>query len=162
MSIARTLGLAALALGSIALVGCGDADGDGLSNSKEKKFGSDKDVADSDGDGVPDGCDSADPGFGYYEATTLTGGLFLSICNNDWGPTLTSLAELAVDLQLVDRARPVGQQRLVGQPHHQFVAIGDDHQQARDRVGRAVQQHVGQQADGRQQGDGAEQPPPRA
>lgn len=55
MSLSRTLGLAALALGSVALIGCADSDGDGLSNSKEKKYGSDKDLADSDGDGISDG-----------------------------------------------------------------------------------------------------------
>lgn len=52
----RTLALAALFIGSIGLVAC-DSDGDGLSNSEEKKLGTDKDLVDSDGDGIEDGAE---------------------------------------------------------------------------------------------------------
>jgi len=44
----------------------------------------------------PDGCGSAGPGTGYYEATVATGGLFLSICADDWGSHLTQLAQGSV------------------------------------------------------------------
>ena len=44
---------------------------------------------------VPDGCATAEPGTGYYEASVLTGGLFRSICDINWGETLGDLAELA-------------------------------------------------------------------
>lgn len=44
---------------------------------------------------VPDGCATAEPGTGYYEASVLTGGLFRSICDINWGETLGELAELA-------------------------------------------------------------------
>ncbi len=44
-----TLGLA------LVLAGCGDSDGDGLSNADEKTWGSDPNVVDSDGDGIDDG-----------------------------------------------------------------------------------------------------------
>ncbi|MBW1878328.1 MAG: hypothetical protein JRJ84_08205 [Deltaproteobacteria bacterium] len=40
--------------GALVLLGC-DPDDDGLSNSKEKKYGTDPEVADTDGDGILDG-----------------------------------------------------------------------------------------------------------
>jgi thiol-disulfide isomerase/thioredoxin len=42
-------------LAATLLVGCGDSDGDGLSNKDEEAWGSDPEVADTDGDGIPDG-----------------------------------------------------------------------------------------------------------
>ena len=36
------------------LAGCGDSDGDGLSNSDEKELGTNPDLADTDGDGIND------------------------------------------------------------------------------------------------------------
>lgn len=33
---------------------------------------------------VPDGCETADAGYGYYEAAMATDGIFLSICATDW------------------------------------------------------------------------------
>ena len=45
-----------LALGLLlGLAGCGDSDGDGLSNAEEKKLGTNPDAVDSDGDGLHDG-----------------------------------------------------------------------------------------------------------
>ncbi len=44
---------------------------------------------------VPNGCLSADPGTGYAEAVTFTGGEFLSICD-DWVNQLDLLADLSV------------------------------------------------------------------
>lgn len=41
----------------------------------------------------PQGCGSASAGTGLYEATVATGGLFLSICANDFGTHLEALAE---------------------------------------------------------------------
>lgn len=41
---------------------------------------------------LPDGCEEAEPGAGYYEATTATGGRFLSICTTDWNKALEDLA----------------------------------------------------------------------
>jgi hypothetical protein len=46
---------------------------------------------------VPRGCDTASAGNGYYEATLSTGGLFLSICDEDWASHLTMLADLITD-----------------------------------------------------------------
>lgn len=47
----------------------------------------------------PGGCSTADPGEGYYQATAATGGLFLSICSDDWGTNLEELAERSVTLR---------------------------------------------------------------
>ena len=44
---------------------------------------------------VPNGCDTAEAGHGYYEAVVATGGLNLDICNLDWGSHLVDLAEQA-------------------------------------------------------------------
>ena len=44
---------------------------------------------------VPVGCRTASPGTGYYEASWATGGLFISICEPDWGNHLQELAILA-------------------------------------------------------------------
>ena len=40
----------------------------------------------------PNGCSTADPGAGYYEAVMDTGGQYLSICATDWIPHMSSLA----------------------------------------------------------------------
>ena len=52
--------------------------------------------------GCEDGGQSADAGRGYYEAVQATGGLFLSICDSDWGTKLTSIAEAALRVKLAD------------------------------------------------------------
>ncbi|MEZ4319951.1 MAG: hypothetical protein R3F61_20740 [Myxococcota bacterium] len=44
---------------------------------------------------TPDGCDGADPGFGYVEAMQGTGGTFLSICDA-WEEQLDLLAQASV------------------------------------------------------------------
>ncbi len=44
---------------------------------------------------VPGGCRTASAGYGYYESSVATGGLFLSICDTDWGSNLQDLAVLA-------------------------------------------------------------------
>lgn len=41
----------------------------------------------------PSGCGGNEPGTGWYEATVATGGLFLSICAEDWAGHLQALAE---------------------------------------------------------------------
>ncbi|HJN76489.1 MAG TPA: choice-of-anchor D domain-containing protein [Myxococcota bacterium] len=55
---------------------------------------------------LPEGCESggqtADAGYGYYEATQATGGLFLSICDLDWGEKLSKLAEAATRVKLAE------------------------------------------------------------
>ena len=55
---------------------------------------------------LPEGCESggqtADAGYGYYEATQATGGLFLSICDLDWGEKLSALAEAATRVKLAE------------------------------------------------------------
>jgi len=43
----------------------------------------------------PDGCETAAPGFGYYEATQSTGGAYLSICATDWGSYFHYLATIS-------------------------------------------------------------------
>jgi len=45
---------------------------------------------------APEGCDGADPGFGYAEAVDATGGAFLSICDA-WYQELGLLAEFVVE-----------------------------------------------------------------
>lgn len=40
----------------------------------------------------PEGCETAYPGDGYVQAAALTGGIFLSICDNDWGNFFDSIA----------------------------------------------------------------------
>jgi hypothetical protein len=46
---------------------------------------------------TPDGCEGADPGFGYVDAVTGTGGAFLSICD-PWEEQLDVLAQASVVL----------------------------------------------------------------
>ena len=46
---------------------------------------------------VPDGCDGADPGFGYAEAAEWSGGMVESICDPDWGDVFEDLGSLAAD-----------------------------------------------------------------
>ncbi|MBN2801014.1 MAG: choice-of-anchor D domain-containing protein [Deltaproteobacteria bacterium] len=48
---------------------------------------------------VPDGCATAAPGTGYYQATLATGGTFLSICEEDWGTRLEQLASASTGRQ---------------------------------------------------------------
>lgn len=48
------------------------------------------------GGDYPNGCSSAQPYTGAYEATVATGGLFLSICAADWGAKLEQLAEASL------------------------------------------------------------------
>jgi len=47
---------------------------------------------------LPDGCDSAAAGVGFYEATVATGGVFLSICS-DWGENVEDLAMASLLIQ---------------------------------------------------------------
>lgn len=42
----------------------------------------------------PNGCATADPGIGYYDATVATGGAFLSICASDWSPYFETIATM--------------------------------------------------------------------
>ena len=72
-----------LAVTALGLVGCKDTDGDGLSDSEEKKLGTDPELADTDGDGVLDGEEvdqGIDPlvadtdGDGYLDGDELTEG----------------------------------------------------------------------------------------
>ncbi|MCB9778326.1 MAG: choice-of-anchor D domain-containing protein [Alphaproteobacteria bacterium] len=44
---------------------------------------------------LPDGCATAEPGSGYVEAAEATGGVFLSICDADWGEYFSVVGELA-------------------------------------------------------------------
>lgn len=46
---------------------------------------------------VPDGCEAADPGFGYAEAAEWSGGMTESICDPDWGNVFEDLGSLAAD-----------------------------------------------------------------
>lgn len=43
---------------------------------------------------VPDGCGTADPGSGYYEASVATGGAFMSICATDWTSYFETIATM--------------------------------------------------------------------
>ncbi|MCB9760920.1 MAG: choice-of-anchor D domain-containing protein [Alphaproteobacteria bacterium] len=51
---------------------------------------------------LPDGCETAEPGAGYVEAATATGGLVRSLCDTDWGTHLSELAALATRVKLAD------------------------------------------------------------
>ncbi len=44
---------------------------------------------------VPNGCGTADPGYGYYEAAIATHGAFLSICEADWSTYFEAIAVLS-------------------------------------------------------------------
>ncbi len=44
---------------------------------------------------VPNGCATADPGYGYYEAALATHGAFLSICEADWSTYFDAIAVLS-------------------------------------------------------------------
>ncbi|MDP2313454.1 MAG: choice-of-anchor D domain-containing protein [Pseudomonadota bacterium] len=44
---------------------------------------------------VPDGCETAEPGTGYVEASLATGGAILSICNEDWSSYFETIATLS-------------------------------------------------------------------
>lgn len=44
---------------------------------------------------VPEGCRTAEAGFGYHEASVSTGGAFLSICSNDWTDYFETIADLS-------------------------------------------------------------------
>ena len=46
----------------------------------------------------PDGCETAEPGFGYYEAVEATGGVYHSICAADWSPHLESISEVSTQI----------------------------------------------------------------
>jgi len=45
---------------------------------------------------VPSGCPTADPGAGYWEVVDATGGVFLEICDSDWGSRLDELPTTVV------------------------------------------------------------------
>ena len=49
---------------------------------------------------LPDGCATADPGTGYYDAAIGTGGAFLSICADDWSPYFETIATMTASGQL--------------------------------------------------------------
>lgn len=44
---------------------------------------------------MPTGCETADPGEGYYEAVQATGGVFLSICETDWSPHIDAISDIS-------------------------------------------------------------------
>lgn len=44
---------------------------------------------------VPGGCETADPGTGYVDASLATGGAVLSICNEDWSSYFETIATLS-------------------------------------------------------------------
>jgi len=46
---------------------------------------------------VPDGCDAADPGYGYVDATEWSGGVTESVCDPDWSDVFEDLGSLAAD-----------------------------------------------------------------
>ncbi|MFT5681021.1 MAG: hypothetical protein ACI8RZ_001927 [Myxococcota bacterium] len=46
----------------------------------------------------PDGCETAEPGHGYYEAVEATGGVYHSICAEDWSPHLESISEVSTQI----------------------------------------------------------------
>ena len=48
----------------------------------------------------PDGCISADPGEGYFQATVGSGGAFLSICASDWSPYFETIATMTASGQV--------------------------------------------------------------
>jgi hypothetical protein len=45
----------------------------------------------------PSGCATADPGTGYYEAVTATGGVYLSICDTNWAAHVEKLATASLE-----------------------------------------------------------------
>lgn len=59
----------------------------------------------------PTGCETANAGIGYYEATVATGGVYASICRTDWARSLEDIADKAIHLRdgFVLEGRPVSQ-----------------------------------------------------
>jgi len=56
----------------------------------------------------PNGCGTADPGTGYYEAVNYTGGEFLSICASNWSSYMPLLAEASISMDTFElTATPV-------------------------------------------------------
>lgn len=53
---------------------------------------------------VPDGCDGAEPGYGYSEAVEATGGEFISICD-DWPSQLDLLVDSSVERSIYPLSR---------------------------------------------------------
>ena len=45
----------------------------------------------------PSGCSTADPGAGYYQAVSATGGEFLSICDTNWAKHVDKLAMASIE-----------------------------------------------------------------
>ena len=53
---------------------------------------------------VPDGCDGAEPGYGYHEAVQATEGAYLSICD-DWWNQIDLLADASIKRDLFELQR---------------------------------------------------------
>lgn len=47
----------------------------------------------------PDGCETAEAGDGYHQAVEATGGVFLSICETDWGPHITAISDISTKVE---------------------------------------------------------------
>ncbi|MEL6343766.1 MAG: choice-of-anchor D domain-containing protein [Myxococcota bacterium] len=47
---------------------------------------------------LPDGCATADPGTGYADAVSNTGGVFLSLCANDWSPHVDAITDISTEI----------------------------------------------------------------
>ncbi len=45
----------------------------------------------------PDGCETAEAGTGYYDAVEATGGVYLSICAEDWQPHLEAISAISTE-----------------------------------------------------------------
>jgi hypothetical protein len=60
----------------------------------------------------PGGCSGADPGSGYYEAASYTGGAFLSICANSWASYMAILADASISQDTFVLSSPAAEQTI--------------------------------------------------
>lgn len=47
----------------------------------------------------PNGCETAEPGDGYYQSVSATGGVFLSICETDWSPHIDAISDISTKVE---------------------------------------------------------------
>jgi len=87
------------------------------------------------GGDYPNGCATAEPYTGFYEATVATGGLFLSLCATDWGSHLTQLAEeSAAPLNVFDLSQWPVPETIVVVVDSQVKSIGWDYDETDNAV----------------------------
>jgi len=87
------------------------------------------------GGDYPNGCATAQPFTGFFEATVATDGLFLSLCATDWGASLTQLAEeSAAPLNVFDLSEWPVPETIVVVVDSQVKTVGWDYEESDNAV----------------------------